>query len=99
MIIDDGRGFLIEENSNYIGLKLTSRKSNFFNVNRKEIKNWKKLGLKKKSYIRIELPLKIENQQLISKISTLTQEELNIYLKVFAKYFNLDILEKLVKKV
>lgn len=25
LIIDDGRGFLIEENSNYSGLKLTTR--------------------------------------------------------------------------
>lgn len=51
LIIDDGRGFLIEENSNYSELKLTTRNSALEKVNRKEIKNWKELGLKSKSYI------------------------------------------------
>ena len=57
LIIDDGRGFLIEENSNYSGLKLTTRNTELKRVKRKEIKNWKELGLKKKSYVRIELSL------------------------------------------
>lgn len=95
LIIDDGRGFLIEENSNYSGLKLTTRNSRLENVNRKEIKNWKELGLRKKSYIRVELPLKIESQQLVNKITTLSDEDLRIYLKELANYFNTDVLEKL----
>ena len=53
LIVDDGRGFLIEENSNYSRLKLTTRDSVINTVKRKEIKNWKNLGLDKKSYIRI----------------------------------------------
>lgn len=95
LIIDDGRGFLIEENSNYSGLKLTTRNNRLENVNRKEIKNWKELGLRKKSYIRVELPLKIESQQLVNKITTLSDEDLRIYLKELANYFNTDVLEKL----
>ena len=95
LIIDDGRGFLIEENANYSGLKLTTRSSILENVVRKEIKNWKELGLKRKSYIRIELPLKIESQQLVNKITTLSNGDLQIYLKELANYFNTDVLEKL----
>lgn len=95
LIVDDGRGFLIEENSNYSGLKLTTRNSVINTVKRKEIKNWKDLGLHKKSYIRIELPLKIEPEQLVNKIATLSNEELASYLKDLADYFNIDVLEKL----
>lgn len=95
LIIDDGRGFLIEENANYSGLKLTTRNSILENVVRKEIKNWKELGLKRKSYIRIELPLKIESQQLVNKITTLSNSDLQIYLKELANYFNTDVLERL----
>ncbi len=75
LIVDDGRGFLIEENSNYSGLKLTTRNTKIQKVNRKEIKNWKALGLKRKSYVRIELPLKIESEQLVNKITELSKEE------------------------
>lgn len=95
LIIDDGRGFIIEENSNYSGLKLTTRETNIEKVRRKEITNWKELGLKKKSYVRIELPLKIEPEQLVFKIVTLSNKEIVNYLKDLANYFNIDILEKL----
>lgn len=95
LIVDDGRGFLIEENSNYSGLKLTTRNSRLNRVNRKEIKNWKELGLKKKSYIRVELPIKIESQQLVNKVTTLSPEDLKIYLKELVDYFNIDMLEKI----
>lgn len=95
LIVDDGRGFLIEENSNYSGLKLTTRESNLKKVKRVEIKNWQTLGLRKKSYVRIELPLKIEDQQLLTKIATLSNEETSIYLRDLANYFNIDVLEKL----
>lgn len=95
LIVDDGRGFLIEENSNYSGLKITTRYSNIKSVNRVKIENWKQLGLKKKSYVRIELPHKIEDQQLISKIGTLSSEEIALYLKELACFFNTDVLNKL----
>lgn len=95
LIVDDGRGFLIEENSNYSGLKLTTRNSRLSRVNRKEIKNWKELGLKKKSYIRVELPIKIESQQLVNKVTTLSPEDLKVYLKELVDYFNIDMLERI----
>ena len=95
LIVDDGRGFLIEENSNYSALKLTTKNSNVKNVERKEIVNWKELGLKRKSYIRIELPIKIEPEQLVFKISTLPNEEFVVYLRDLANYFNTDVIEKL----
>lgn len=88
---------MIEENSNYSGLKLTTRNSRLERVNRKEIKNWKELGLKKKSYLRVELPLKIEPQQLVNKITTISNDDLKIYLKELADYFNIDMLDKLTK--
>lgn len=95
LIVDDGRGFLIEENSNYSGLKLTTKSSAIKKVNRKEIKNWEALGLRKKSYIRVELPLKIESQQLINKIGEVSHDDLMMYLKELAEYFNVDMLKKL----
>ena len=95
LIIDDGRGFIIEENSNYSALKLTTRNSNIESVKRKEIINWKELGLKKKSYVRIELPLKIEPEQLIFKITAMSNEEIALYLKDLVNYFNIDLFEKL----
>ena len=97
LIIDDGRGFLIEENSNYSGLKLTTRNTELKRVKRKEIKNWKELGLKKKSYVRIELPLKIESSQLESKITKISDEDLKMYLKELANFINVDILIKILE--
>ena len=95
LIIDDGRGFIIEENSNYSALKLTTRESNIKKVKRKEITNWKELGLKKKSFVRIELPLKIESEQLVFKITEMSHDDMLIYLKDLANYFNINLLEKL----
>lgn len=98
LIVDDGRGFLIEENSNYSALKLTTRKTILKSVNRKEIKNWEKLGLKKKSYVRIELPLKIEPEQLVNKITEIPKEEMREYLKDFVSIFNVEILSELSRE-
>ena len=95
LIIDDGRGFIIEENTDYSALKLTTRDNNIDNVHRKEIINWKELGLKKKSYVRIELPLKIEPEQLVFKITEMSNNDMATYLKDLANYFNVDVLEKL----
>lgn len=95
LIIDDGRGFIIEENTDYSALKLTTRDNNLDNVHRKEIINWKELGLKKKSYVRIELPLKIEPEQLVFKITEMSNNDMSMYLKDLANYFNVDVLEKL----
>ena len=95
LIIDDGRGFIIEENSNYGALKLTTRDNNLKKVRRKEITNWKELGLKKKSFVRIELPLKIESEQLVFKITEMSYDDMLTYLKDLANYFNINMLGKL----
>lgn len=80
---------------NYHVLKLTSQKDSY---KRKEIKNWRELGLKMKSYIRIEMPIKIEEQQFDRKISTLPEKQLlEMYSEVY-KILNIDALKKMAEK-
>lgn len=96
LILDDGRGLLVEEDKrNYHILKLTTQNDPY---KRKEIKNWKEIGLKKKSYIRIEMPIKIEELQLEKKIATLPGDQLlEMYCEVY-NIINFKALEKMVKK-
>lgn len=66
LIVDDGRGFIVNDDTrNYHILKITSQYDTY---RRKTITNWKEIGLKKKSYTRIELPIKLEKKQLITYI-------------------------------
>ena len=81
LIVDEGKGMLVLENPDYLGLKITTKKNNVKHV--EEIRNWKELGLKEKSYIRIEIPERIEQSQLIRKI---------------IEIFNIDIVNKLLEK-
>lgn len=96
LILDDGRGLIVEEDRrNYHVLKLTSQKDSY---KRKEIKNWRELGLKMKSYIRIEMPIKIEEQQFDRKIFTLSEKQLlEMYSEVY-KILNIDALKKMAEK-
>ena len=96
LIIDDGRGLIVEQdNRNFHILKLTTQYDKY---KRKIIKNWKKLGLKAKSYIRIEMPIKIEKQQLIKRIAKISPEELlEMYNEIY-KIINIEALEKMSKK-
>lgn len=96
LIIDDGRGLIVEQdNRNFHILKLTTQYDKY---KRKLIKNWEELGLKEKSYIRIELPIKIEKQQLIKKITKLSEDELlEMYNEIY-KILNINALEKMSKK-
>lgn len=93
MIIDDGHGFIIENSQDYLGMKISSQN----NKHNKEIKNWDDLGLKKKSYIRIEVPIKIEEKQLIKKISSINKYDMYIYLNELSDFFNNDIINKFKK--
>lgn len=97
LILDDDRGLIVEEDRrNYHVLKLTSQKDSY---KRKKIKNWRELGLKMKSYIRIEMPIKIEEQQFDRKISTLPQKQLlEMYSEVY-KILNIDALKKWQKNI
>lgn len=91
LIIDDGHGFIIEENQDYLGLKITTKN----NIKNKEIKNWYDLGLNKKSYVRIETPIKIEKGQLIHKLGEMSKYDLYIYLNELSNYINTDLLNKI----
>lgn len=96
LILDDGRGLIVEaDNRNFHVLKLTTQYDKY---KRKLIKNWKELGLAKKSYVRIEMPIKIEKEQFDRKITVLPEEQLlDIYNDVY-QIINVKALEKLAKK-
>lgn len=96
LILDDGRGLIVEQdNKNFHILKLTTQYDPY---KRKLIKNWKSIGLLKKSYVRIEIPIKIEEEQLITKVAELTQDELlEMYSEVY-KILNVKALEKMAKE-
>ena len=96
LILDDGRGLVVEEdNKNYHVLKLTTQ---FDRYKRMVIENWRQLGLAKKSYIRIEMPIKIEQTQLERKITKLTDKQLlSVYSEVY-KIINIKALQKLAEK-
>ena len=96
LIIDEGMGMLILENPDYLALKITTKSNKVKNV--EEIKNWKKIGLKEKSYIRIEIPQRIEQNQLIGKIAELPKEQFLIYYKKMIKIFNIDIINEIIEK-
>ncbi len=96
LILDDGRGLVVEEdNKNYHVLKLTTQ---FDRYKRMVIENWRQLGLAKKSYIRIEMPIKIEQTQLERKITKLPDKQLlSVYSEVY-KIINIKALKKLAEK-
>jgi len=96
LIVDDGRGLIVEQDKRNLHiLKLTTQYDNY---KRKLIKSWKKIGLKSKSYVRIEMPIKIENQQLVRKLTTLSETELlEMYNEIY-KILNINALEKMSKK-
>ena len=57
-----------------------------------------KIWFNKKSYIRIEMPIKIENQQLVRKITSISKQELlEMYNEIY-KIINIHALEKISKK-
>ena len=94
LIVGEGKGMLVLENNDYLALKITTKKNKVKNV--EEIRNWKEIGLKEKSYIRIEIPQRIEGEQLIEKVSELSQEQFVDYYKNMLKIFNLDIISEVL---
>ncbi len=96
LVLDDGRGLIVEEDKRNIHiLKLTTQYDRY---KRKKIENWKEIGLRKKSYIRIEMPIKLEKEQLESKITTLPEKQLlEVYSEIY-KLLNIDALKKLFEK-
>ena len=96
LIVDEGKGMLVLENPDYLALKITTKRNNIKNL--VEIKNWKEVGLKEKSYIRIEIPQRIEQNQLIGKIAELPREQFLNYYKEMIKIFNIDIINEIIEK-
>lgn len=88
-------GFIIEKSKDYLGMKITRQEG----TRKKEIKDWDKVGLKEKSYLRIEAPIKIEKEQLINKIGQVNKYDLYLYINELSDYFNRDILEKFKQEV
>lgn len=88
LIIDNGHGFILEENNDYLGLKITSKEKGV------ELNNWHELGLKRKSYVRIEIPIKIEKKQLLNKISKVNKYDMYLYLNELSKYINSNFINK-----
>ncbi len=96
LVLDDGRGLIVEEDKkNYHVFKLTTQGDPYKRI---LIKNWKELGLKSKSYVRIEMPIKIEEEQFESKITEMPADELQRYYQELYKLLNIKTLEKLSKK-
>ncbi len=90
LIIDDGHGFIIEKNNDYLGMKITTQNKK----NKKEITNWYDVGLKQKSFVRIEMPIKIERNQLVKKIGKLSKYDTYVYINELMKYMNNDIRDR-----
>lgn len=97
LIVDNGSGLVVDgDNRKYHILKLTTQNDPY---KRKLIKNWKQIGLKKKSYVRIELPIKLEKEQLDRKITKLSS---NILVEMYAEIYsilNIDALEQMIYKL
>ena len=56
LIVDEGKGMLVLENSDYLALKLTTKQNKLKDV--REIKNWKEVGGLDEAIVAIILPSK-----------------------------------------
>lgn len=79
LVLDDGHAYFVKnDNKNYYVLKITSQMDSYQRV---PIKNYRDIGLQKKSFVRIEVPLKVEKEQFLYRIGQLSQKETIKYLK------------------
>ena len=96
LILDDGRGLIVEEDhKNYHVFKLTTQDDPY---RRKPINNWKALGLRYKSYVRIEMPIKIEEGQFVRKVTELPIEQLKEMYRELYSILNIDALMKMAEE-
>ena len=73
LVIDDTHeNFIKNDTKNYYGLKITSQKDSYQRI---KIKNLTNTGLYKESFIRIELPLKVEKEQFLYRIGVYDKEK------------------------
>lgn len=96
LIVDEGKGVLVEENSDYLASKITTKKNNTVKV--KEIANWKELGLNQPSFVRIEIPERIEKTQLLRKICSIPDEQFLDLFKEILSIFNTNAIEVILSK-
>ena len=84
LVIDDTQEhFIKNDHKNYYGLKITSQEDSY---HRLPIKNYQQLGLRKKSYLRLELPIKIEREQFLYKISKIEEKTMKKYMKLITDF-------------
>lgn len=96
LVIDDGRGLIVESDKrNYHVFKLTSQDDSY---KRKLIRDWDKIGLIKKSYIRIEMPIKIEEIQFVNKITELPADQLKEIYQELYNIINIEALQKIIEE-
>ena len=91
LVVDDTHEHFIKmDKKNYYVLKITSQEDPYQRI---KVKNLEKTGLVKESFIRIELPLKVEKEQFLYRIGSYDIEEVQkITNKVMKK------LQKIAKK-
>lgn len=84
LVLDDtSEHFIKNDYKNYYGLKITSQEDSY---QRLPIENYQKLGLRKKSYLRLELPIKIEREQFLYKISKIEEKTMKKYMKLITDF-------------
>ena len=84
LVIDDTQEhFIKNDHKNFYGLKITSQEDSY---QRLLIKNYHQLGLRKKSYLRLELPIKIEREQFLYKISRIEEKSMKKYTKLITDF-------------
>ena len=94
LVIDDGTGLIVEnDRKNYHVFKITSQNDSYRRI---QIYNWKEIGLKLKSYVRIEVPIKIEEKQFLFKVAELKTSDLIIYYEELLKIFNVEAIKKII---
>ena len=92
LIVDDTKEHLIHgDKRNYYGLKITSQNDSYQRV---KLPNAKVLGLTKESYLRLEIPLKIEKEQFLYKIGSMSPKEVTKYISYILKIIDKNTLSK-----
>ena len=94
LIVDNGKGVMVEENPDYLASKITTKENRISKL--KEIKNWEELGLNQKSFVRIEIPERLERNQLINKIAVVPDEQFIEFYKEIISVFNIDIMQSVL---
>lgn len=89
LVIDDGKEHFIQKDlKNYYGLKITSQEDPY---QRKKIANYRAVGLQKPSFIRLEIPMKLEKEQFCYYIGTYGKRQTQELLKEIRKNIHVSL--------